>query len=979
MATAFRKTGISVVGDAPWGAHFCHFYETKQDLLDTVVPYFKAGLENKEFCLWVISDSHLITVEEAKEALAQSVPDLVRLLSDQHIEILDGQDWYFEKNVLNLERVKNEWDEKLKRALARGYDGMRASGDTFWLAEKDWKDFFAYEKQINDWITDQPMTLLCTYPLAKSGATEILDVVQAHQFVIARRQGEWEVIEAPELIQAKAEIKKLNEELENRVDERTKELAATNEELRNEIAERKRAEILLHAKELALEESQWLLEEAQRIAHVGHYVHDLETGVIIASDENYRILGLQPQDSIRLSRTFELIHPDDRVRVHQERNEAVRTGQHFEVEFRMVRPDGEVRYIHSQGDVIRDDQGRPQRTFGIAQDITERKLAEGELKKEKEVLEKIFANIPVLIGFVGEDGRVKMVNPEWERTIGWTLKELQEQNVDIFTEAYPDPSYRQEILDFVAAATGEWVDLKIRVRDGRVIDAACAVVHLSDGTKIAIAQDITERKQAEDALRRSEDQLRLVIDAIPTMAWSLGPDGVVDFLNQRWVDYTGLSLEQFNEDPTGPIHPEDNPRIADRWRAQRVIGEAYDEEMRLRRADGEYRWFLVRTAPLRDAQGKLVKWYGVSIDIEDRKRSEEKLKKSEIQFAEAQRLAHVGSWEWDLRTNAVTWSGELFRIFGLEPGKIKVRGDGMAFIHPDDRDLVMSTVNAAVKNREPYSIYYRVLRPEGEERMVHSRGHIVSDENGNPIRVFGATQDVTERQQAEEKLKETSEQLRALTASVQSAREEEATRIAREIHDELGSVLTSLKLDLASIRGETVACASDTDLSRLREKLGTMMQLVDQTFDTVRRISSELRPSILDDLGLVAAIRWQGEQFEAQAGITCRYDIRLKDVELDRQQSTAIFRVFQEAMTNVVRHAKATRVDITLEKKDNDLVLTIRDDGRGITADEKSDRLSLGLLGMRERVNLIGGALDIAGVEGKGTVITVRVAIPSKP
>ena len=204
MATEFRKTGISVVGDVPWGSHFCHFYETKQDLLDTLVPYFKAGLESKEFCVWVVSDSELITVAEAKGALEQAVPDLDRHLADENIEILNGLDWYLEENVFSLERVTRAWDAKLKRALARGYDGMRVSGDTFWLAEKDWKDFCAYEKQLNDSITDQPMTVLCTYPLAKSGAGEVLDVVQSHQFAIARRQGEWEVIETPELSQAKA-------------------------------------------------------------------------------------------------------------------------------------------------------------------------------------------------------------------------------------------------------------------------------------------------------------------------------------------------------------------------------------------------------------------------------------------------------------------------------------------------------------------------------------------------------------------------------------------------------------------------------------------------------------------------------------------------------------------------------------------------------------------------------------------------------
>src|SRR6185312_10617881 len=130
MSSGLRKTGISVVGDAPWGTHFCHFYETKQDLLDTLVPYFKAGLESNEYCLWVVSDSELITVEEAKEALAQSVPDLDRHLSEENIEILNGHDWYFEKNLLNLARVTSAWNERVTRALARGYVGLRVSGDT---------------------------------------------------------------------------------------------------------------------------------------------------------------------------------------------------------------------------------------------------------------------------------------------------------------------------------------------------------------------------------------------------------------------------------------------------------------------------------------------------------------------------------------------------------------------------------------------------------------------------------------------------------------------------------------------------------------------------------------------------------------------------------------------------------------------------------------------------------------------------------
>src|ERR1700682_6637223 len=309
MTTELRKTGISVVGDVPWGTHFCHFYETKQDLLDTLVPYFKAGLESKEFCVWVVSDSELITVEEAKGALAQAVPALDQHLSDKNIEILSGLDWYLEKDVCNLERVTSAWDAKLKRALARGYDGMRVSGDTFWLEEKYWKDFCDYEKQINESMTDRSMTVLCTYPLSKSGATEVLDVVQTHQFAIARRQGAWEVIETPELIVAKAEIERLNEELEHRVIERTNELRVANEELISEIDQRRRVEEELRARAADL-------AEAPRVAKIGNWIFDLRTNKVTWSEELYRIFEVEKSDFDGRHESFvSRVHPDDQSRV----------------------------------------------------------------------------------------------------------------------------------------------------------------------------------------------------------------------------------------------------------------------------------------------------------------------------------------------------------------------------------------------------------------------------------------------------------------------------------------------------------------------------------------------------------------------------------------------------------------------------------------------------------------------------------------
>jgi signal transduction histidine kinase len=229
MTTALRKSGIGVVGDITWGTHFCHFYETKDDLLDTLVSYFKAGLESDEFCVWVVSEP--LTEHEASSALRQAVPGLEQYRADRSIEMFLAREWYLQGGRFDLGRVTAAWNDKLAGVLARGYPGMRVSGNTAWPEKKDWRDFCEYEEQLNKSIIDQPLAVLCTYPLAACGASELLDVARTHQFAIARRQGSWDVVETPQLKQAKTEIARLNAELERRVAERTEELQALKDEL----------------------------------------------------------------------------------------------------------------------------------------------------------------------------------------------------------------------------------------------------------------------------------------------------------------------------------------------------------------------------------------------------------------------------------------------------------------------------------------------------------------------------------------------------------------------------------------------------------------------------------------------------------------------------------------------------------------------------------------------------------------------------
>ncbi len=196
MESALVKTGIDVIGDVPWGTHFSQFYQTKQDLLDILIPYFRAGLENNEFCMWVIAEP--LDEEEARAAITKAMPDFAGYLARGHIEILPHTEWHLKDGIFDGQRVLNGWVDKLNQALTRGYAGMRVAGNTFWLEKKGWKDFTDYEAEVNSVIGKYKMLALCAYSLDKCSASEVIDVINNHQFVLLKKQGKWEAVENPE-------------------------------------------------------------------------------------------------------------------------------------------------------------------------------------------------------------------------------------------------------------------------------------------------------------------------------------------------------------------------------------------------------------------------------------------------------------------------------------------------------------------------------------------------------------------------------------------------------------------------------------------------------------------------------------------------------------------------------------------------------------------------------------------------------------
>jgi len=262
------------------------------------------------------------------------------------------------------------------------------------------------------------------------------------------------------------------------------------------------------------------------------------------------------------------------------------------------------------------------------------------------------------------------------------------------------------------------------------------------------------------------------------------------------------------------------------------------------------------------------------------------------------------------------------------------------------------------------------VRPDGSVRTLQAQGRLVENSKGELVAMAGTGQDITERKQIEEEVGRSHQQLRRLSAHLEGAREDERARMAREIHDELGGTLTGLKMDLAQLRR-----AAGTLDARALEKLDAFAQAIDQSVETVRRIASELRPAILDDFGLLAAMEWHLGEFERRSGLKCTWSCSIDDLQLPAEAAIAVYRVFQESLTNVARHAAARQVAVSVNASDGRLVLQVTDDGRGISREEVLGTKSLGLTGMRERIGLLGGKLDIEGAPGQGTTVLVELPL----
>jgi two-component system sensor histidine kinase UhpB len=361
--------------------------------------------------------------------------------------------------------------------------------------------------------------------------------------------------------------------------------------------------------------------------------------------------------------------------------------------------------------------------------------------------------------------------------------------------------------------------------------------------------------------------------------------------------------------------------------------------------------------------------------LNSRRQVEMALKQNQQRLQLILQGAHIGLWEWNLITNEVYLSPEWKSQIGYEDHEIEnVLSEWENRVHPRDIEGAAERVRAYLADPWPnYSNEFRMRHKDGSWRWILAMASLQRDANGRAVRMIGAHVDVTERKQMEEALAASREQLRALATRLETSLEEERAGIARELHDELGQTLTAFKMDLAWFARRLPQSETDDGSDPLRAKIADMNALIDSAIHTTRRISSELRPTVLDDLGLEAAIEWLTQEFSRRTGIRCQ--VSTQDVPLDRPRATAAFRILQEALTNITRHAGASEVEVRLARSGYELLLAIADNGKGIAPELSVAPTSLGLLGMRERAERVGGSLSITSEANLGTKMVLRMPL----
>jgi PAS domain S-box-containing protein len=628
----------------------------------------------------------------------------------------------------------------------------------------------------------------------------------------------------------------------------TQELRRSGHDLQLAMQDQKRIEAaLLH--------SEMYLTEAQRLTGTGSFAWKVASGEIIWSDQTFQIFGCDRATKPSVEFIVQRAHPEDRAAVQEAIQRAAIDRNDYDHEFRLLMPDGSVKHVHAIARAAKDYSDSVE-FIGAVTDVTAAREADRKLRRSEAYLAET-QHLSHTSSWVWDVRSRKWAyrSPEIYHLFGF-----DPMKGPVPLQAFRDrihPEDRRPNVEAASLAIRQKADFEINFRivlpDGsiRYVHSVGHPVVGGDGEVAELVGthiDITEQRLANEALqkafdeiKKSEDRLRLVIDTIPTLVWRARPDGVPDFLNQPALDYTGLSPDQAEAGWPRAFHPEDKKAMLIKWSAIRESGMPGSLEARLRRFDGEYRWFLFQAVPLRDEQGNIVKWYGSSTDIEDRKRTEQELRRSEAKLIEAQRVSQTGSFVWNLTTGERVGSKEFFRILGFDRPHPVTFEMVLERAHPEDRAGLEGIIDRAASSGRDLDYEHRLLMPDGSVKHVRVVAHPVRDPAGQ-LEYIGAVVDITATKQAEEKLHKAQAELAHVTRVTTLG--ELTASIAHEVNQPLAAAVANAEACLRWLDRET------PDLVAARRSVEWVINDSCRASEVIRRVRALAKKSGIEKLPL---------------------------------------------------------------------------------------------------------------------------------
>ena len=704
----------------------------------------------------------------------------------------------------------------------------------------------------------------------------------------------------------------------------------------------------------------------------------LDGSIEYFNQRTFDYVGL-PAEELYFWGWLKLIHPDDASLAKETWKQALQAGVAYAAEYRIRKKDRKYYWHQIRAVPMRDSSGLIQKWVGTWSDFEEYKRVERRMRDLVAIVE---SSDDAIVGKTLE-GIVTSWNTGAERLFGYSAEQMIGQPV---AKLIPEDRLEEETEILARLGRGERVEHFETVRrrkDGTLVDVSVSISPTLDETGVVvgaskIARDISGRKKSELAIRQvakiSREQAA-ILELAPVLVrdldsrivlWTKGAGRLYGFSKAEALGRVSHELFQ-TEFAEGQEHVDECLRRAGEWEGELVH----------RKRDGERLVVASQQIAYCDSAGQPVRILEVNADITERKRAEQGLRESQARFESVIDSAMDAIISIDEAQQVVVFNAAAERMFGCAAAE--------ALGQPLDRFIpvrLRATHRKHVRAFGATGVTSRAMGKLGDLTALRADGRefpieasISQAEVGGAKLFTVILRDITERKEAEEALSRSEGRLRALAARLQRAREQEAIRIARELHDQLGRCLTTIKMDVTLIEQMVSGQLTAENIGSIKEKSQTILDAIDETVHIVRKISTELRPGILDDLGLAAAIEWQAKDFQRRSNVLCILNVTEEDLDISREQATAFFRIFQEILTNVARHSKAGKVWIYLDAQDGMVALEVEDNGVGISPAALGQHQALGLLGMRERAAIFGGHVEIAGIPGKGTTVIVRMPI----